>query len=77
LEIKLKGENMALPKEIYVTQHQDEDGGWYCASLSPEAAVSGSKTETPEVGTYRLVESSVLELVRTVKVRKAKKGKAK
>lgn len=69
---------MSLPKEIFVThEHQDDDGGWYGVSLTPEDAVSSSDDETPNVGTYRLVEANELELVRTVKLRKAKKSATK
>ena len=67
---------MPLPKEIFVTnEHQEDDGGWYSVNLSPEDAVSSSEETTPEVGTYRLVDSAVMELIRTVKVkiRKTKK----
>ena len=67
-----------LPKEIFVTNEQPEDdGGWYAVNLTPEDAVSGAELETPVVGTYRLVEENTLELVRTVRLRKAKQSKTK
>jgi hypothetical protein len=68
---------MSLPKEIFVTnEHPQEDGGWYSCNLSPEDAVSSSDEKEPiNVGTYRLVEEQTLELVRTVRLRKAKKKK--
>ena len=70
---------MPLPKEIYVTnEHPDEEGGWYNVSTSTEDAVSSSDEKEPiNVGTYRLVEEQALELVRTVRLRKAKQSKTK
>jgi hypothetical protein len=69
---------MSLPKEIFVTnENVEEEGGWYAVSLKPEDAVSNSELESPVVGTYRLVKENQLELVRTVRLRKAKKSKKK
>jgi hypothetical protein len=68
--------NMPLPKELFVThEEQNQDGGYYTANLSAEAAVSGSEFETPIVGTYRLVEENALELIRTTRIRKVKAEK--
>jgi len=67
---------MSLPKEIFVTHEcVEDDSGYYSTSLSAEDAVSVSELETPTVGTYRLVEERELELVRTTRVRQAKKKK--
>ena len=68
---------MSLPKEIFVTnEHPQDEGGWYNVSLSPEDAVSSSDEKEPiNVGTYKLVEENELELVRTVRIRKAKNKK--
>jgi hypothetical protein len=69
---------MSLPKEIFVTNENiEDDGGWYAVSLKPEDAVNGSELEAPVVGTYRLVEENQLELIRTVRLRKAKQTKKK
>jgi hypothetical protein len=70
---------MGLPKEIFVTnEHPKEEGGWYNVNLSPEDAVGSSDEKEPiNVGTYRLVEENTLELVRTVRLRKAKQPKTK
>lgn len=67
---------MSLPKTIYVThEHPEDDDGWYAVNLTPEDAVgSHDGNEPANVGTYRLVEENELELVRTVKLRKAKKS---
>lgn len=65
---------MDLPKVIYVTnEHIEDDGGWYSTNLTAEDAVSSSENDLPvTVGTYRLVEEQSLELVKTVRLRKAK-----
>ena len=66
---------MGLPKEVFVThEHVNEEDGWYSVNLSPEDAVSSSEEAEPvNVGTYRLVEENELELIRTTRIRKAKR----
>lgn len=65
---------MPLPKELFITLENEEDeGGYFQANLTPEDAVSGSNSEIPTVGTYKLVEENDMELIRTTRIRKIKK----
>lgn len=59
---------MSLPNFIYVTEEDlgVEEGIYFAAHPTKEGAVEGSAEEEPiTVGTYKLVESNKLKLVKS------------
>lgn len=58
---------MSLPNFIYVTEEGfEEEDTYFSANLTKEGAVEGSADEEPiTVGTYKLVETNKLKLVKT------------